>query len=178
MADAIKKISFAHEGLMNSMLANPQWSYADHAAALGYTQAWVSQIVNSDMFQVELHSRAREAGVMLAISIQEKVRATFALTLEEAANRIQNGACSERFVTDTMKNLAATAEFAPAQAPQGPTYNLNVSAEYLEEVRQRAAMAKRGQTVVKLPAPAGASASDRSTDSEGELLDIDAMVMQ
>jgi hydroxylamine reductase (hybrid-cluster protein) len=175
MADAIKKLSFAHEGLMNSMLANPQWTYADHAVALGYTQAWVSQIVNSDMFQAELHSRAREAGVTLAVSIQEKMRATFALTLEEAANRIQNGACSERFVTDTMKNLAQTAEFAPAAAPVGPTYNLNVSAEYLEKVRLRAAEAKRGQTVAKLPAPA--TSAEREAEEAGELIDVSASVM-
>lgn len=159
MADAIKKIGFGHEGLMNSMLAHPEWSSRDHAVALGYTPAWVSQVVNSDMFQAELHSRAREAGVILGVSIQEKMRATLQLTLEKASERIENGACSERFITDTMRNLAATAEFAPRQAPVGPTYNLTVTPEYLEEVRQRSAAAKRGQTAAKV----GSQEQERET---------------
>ena len=146
--NAIQKLSFKHEGLMNSLLANPHWSYAEHAAALGYTQSWVSQIVNSDMFQKELHERAKEAGVTLGVSIQEKMRATYGLALEDVQNRIVNGKASEKLLTDTMKALGATREFAPS-THIGPSYNWNLSAQEIADLRERAAQLKQGKTTTK-----------------------------
>lgn len=55
----IQKLSHHHLAIMDFMLANPtvpQWALAKQ---FNRTQAWVSTVVNSDLFQAHLHERRK-----------------------------------------------------------------------------------------------------------------------
>lgn len=47
----IQKVSYTHEAMADYIIANPRASQGELAKAIGYTQAWVSQILSSDSFR-------------------------------------------------------------------------------------------------------------------------------
>ena len=47
----LKKLSHRHQAIAEWLLANPDKNLATCASELGYTQAWLSTIVNSQMFK-------------------------------------------------------------------------------------------------------------------------------
>lgn len=55
----LKKLSHHHLALMDFMLAHPTLPMWSVAAEFRRTQAWVSTVVNSDLFQAHLHERRR-----------------------------------------------------------------------------------------------------------------------
>lgn len=56
----IKKISYTHDALIDAIIACPHASQRELAALFGYTEAWISQIIHSDSFQVRLEGRRKE----------------------------------------------------------------------------------------------------------------------
>lgn len=50
-AAAIQRVHWHHDLMIKVMLTNPQWSQGDLAKHFGYTQAWISRIINSDAFR-------------------------------------------------------------------------------------------------------------------------------
>lgn len=55
--DAIEKVSYTHDAMIDLIIANPAISQAKLAAHFSYTQGWVSQIMSSDAFKVRLAAR-------------------------------------------------------------------------------------------------------------------------
>lgn len=56
-AQKLKKLNYRHKAVMDWMLANPDRGLGDCSRELGYTQSWLSQIVNSDLFRDEFARR-------------------------------------------------------------------------------------------------------------------------
>ena len=63
-------ISYAHDQMIDLVLANPGISQGEIARLLGYSEGWISQIFNSDVFQSRLASR-RDA--LIDPSIQKQI---------------------------------------------------------------------------------------------------------
>ena len=63
-------ISYAHDQMIDLVLANPGISQGEIARILGYSEGWISQIFNSDVFQTRLASR-RDA--LIDPSIQKQI---------------------------------------------------------------------------------------------------------
>ena len=57
---AIVKVNYSHDGMINLLLANRGISQNAIAAHFGYSAAWVSQVMSSDAFQARLMERAAE----------------------------------------------------------------------------------------------------------------------
>ena len=57
---AIAKVSYTHDAMIDVLIANPAISQNDLAAHFGYTPAWVSQIIAADTFQARLAERRDE----------------------------------------------------------------------------------------------------------------------
>lgn len=70
----IQKVGYTHEALVDMMIARPELMQKDLAAHFGYTEAWLSQIISSDAFQVRLAER-REA--LVDPAIRESLRLRF-----------------------------------------------------------------------------------------------------
>lgn len=72
---AIRKISYTHDGLIDMILAHPEFSQGQLAHEFGYTQAWLSQIMASDAFKARLAER-KEAMVdpVLRLQVEERFK--------------------------------------------------------------------------------------------------------
>lgn len=60
MPDAIKKLSYTHDALIDLIIAHPELSQGALAAHFGYTQSWICQVIASDAFQSALAKRKDE----------------------------------------------------------------------------------------------------------------------
>ncbi len=62
--------------MIDMIIANPSVSQGQLAAHFGYTQGWVSQVINSDAFRERLAARKEEiVDPVLRASVEEKLRA-------------------------------------------------------------------------------------------------------
>jgi hypothetical protein len=106
---------------------------------MGYTQPWLTQIVHSDMFQAKYQERCQEVGVAAVHTIKSRLVAVGMLALEKTEERLTSGAASERFVTDTTKNvLSALGYSADVKIAPQLHQHLHVDAEVLNAARERA----------------------------------------
>lgn len=55
--EPVKRLSHRHKRVLDFMVRNPEMRLQDVATAVGYTNAWVSTIVHSDLFQAEFDKR-------------------------------------------------------------------------------------------------------------------------
>lgn len=71
----IRKVSYTHDAMIDMLVENPQLDQRQLARCFGYTEAWVSQIINSDAFRERLAAR-KDAIVdpVLRMSVEERIR--------------------------------------------------------------------------------------------------------
>lgn len=89
-SNKIVKFSRRHQELMMYMLLHPKKTQGEIARDLGYTQAWVSTVVNSDMFQKKYaESRDVYEGTVF-ISLQEKTTAAAQMALDRLMTNLED----------------------------------------------------------------------------------------
>jgi hypothetical protein len=72
----IQKVRWNHDALISAMIANPDMSQGSLAAVFGYSEAWLSIIINSDAFQEKLTERRDEIiNPILRASVEDRFRA-------------------------------------------------------------------------------------------------------
>ena len=119
-AQAIAKVSYTHDAMIDLIIADPSVSQGDLARFFGYTQSWVSTVKNSDAFQARLAERKGElVDPAIIASIDEKFRALADSSLSKLIDRV-NGplTTSDDFLLQTAK-LSAGALGYGAKAPSG-----------------------------------------------------------
>lgn len=57
---AIAKIAYTHDAMIDLLIANPAMSQNSLAAAFGYTPSWISQVMSSDAFQMRMAERREQ----------------------------------------------------------------------------------------------------------------------
>lgn len=73
---AIQRVKYSHDAMIDLMIANPDVTQGALAQQFGYTQAWVSRVVNSDAFLARLAERKGDlVDPSIAITLDEKFRA-------------------------------------------------------------------------------------------------------
>ncbi len=142
----LQQISHRHEAIMNWLIANPDKSLGECAAFFRYTQAWITQVVHSDMFQAQYRQRCDELGQLVVHTMGSKLTGAMALALDETAKRLASGVASEKFVSDSTRNLGALAGFVgkPADPVRHEHVHLHVDADALTRAKERAANYFRG----------------------------------
>lgn len=143
----IKKLSWWHESIIDWMLLNPQGRLADCAVQFDVTQAWLSIIVNSDLFRVRLAARRAEMANEVGATVIEKLSGIAGQALEGIAEKIEKektklplGELRET-ATMALEALGYGAKSAPHGSGASNVYNFNgpthVSRDVLESARQR-----------------------------------------
>ena len=95
-ANSIQRVRYTHDSMIDLMLATPGISNAQLAAHFGYTQAWVSRVVNSDAFNARLAERKDEViDPAIRLSIGEKFRAAADASLDIVLNKLHNTQSAE-----------------------------------------------------------------------------------
>ncbi len=75
-ADAIAKVGYTHDKMIDLIIANPRAKQDDLAALMGYTPGWVSRVVNSDSFKLRMAQRRAELiDPLIVASLEERFKA-------------------------------------------------------------------------------------------------------
>lgn len=86
---AIKRVSYSHDNFIDVLIAEPAISQGELASRFGYTQAWVSRVMNSDAFLARL--AARKADIVdpsIAQTLEEKFRVLASISLDVVIDKL------------------------------------------------------------------------------------------
>ena len=87
----IVKTSYTHEAIIDAILASPGISQGELAKEFGYTQTWMSILINSDAFQARLAERKGElTDPKIIASINERLDALAKRALDRIADRLDS----------------------------------------------------------------------------------------
>lgn len=88
-ANSIGRVHYTHDSMIDLILTNPVVSQGELAAHFGYTQAWVSRIMNSDAFQARLAVRKTElVDPSIVLTIDEKLKALASKSLDVVLEKL------------------------------------------------------------------------------------------
>jgi hypothetical protein len=75
-ATAIARVKYSHDAMIDLLIARPEIKQGEIALQFGYTQAWVSRVMNSDAFLARLAQRKSDiVDPSIALTLDEKFRA-------------------------------------------------------------------------------------------------------
>jgi hypothetical protein len=78
----VAKVSYTHEKMIDLLVANPRVRNRELAEVFGYTEPWVSTVLNSDAFRERLAARREDVvDPVLRMSLEERIRGTMDLAL-------------------------------------------------------------------------------------------------
>ena len=140
-AGAIQRVKYTHDALIDMIIANPAVSQGQLATAFGYTQGWLSRVMNSDAFQARLAARKMEVvDPQLVLSIDEKLRALASKSLDVVLDKL---AVTQNPDT-ALKALEVTSKALGYGARQ---QNLNVQQNFVVALPPKAASASEWAAV-------------------------------
>lgn len=111
----IGKISYSHEALINWLLVNPDRPLSDAAAYFGYTQAWLSTIIHSDVFQAKLLLRQNAVFASVAADLPAKLGTAAHIALDRMTEKLTT-TDDPRYLLDATDKLLHRMGYAPAAA--------------------------------------------------------------
>lgn len=117
----IQKVSIKHEAIMDYLIANPHHKLGIVAEHFGVSQAWLSVIINSDVFKVKLKEKNEEVFAQTIIPLRERVVGIAHVGVEKLGEALHHASpiTDRAFIADTtdsiLKNLGYTPKSQPAQ---------------------------------------------------------------
>ncbi len=119
----IKSISIKHNEIMDFLIANPRIRLGDVAIHFGITQAWLSQVIHSEIFQDQLKVKQDIGFHHTVLPIKEKLTTIAHQALDkitEELEKAQDLRDVKDVAADTLDRLGFGSK--PIQAP-GTQYN-------------------------------------------------------
>ncbi len=124
---AIDKIRYSHEDMIDFIIANPGTSQGSIAKRYGYTQSWVSLVMSSDAWKSAMAKRRGElVDPTLALTINERFGAMTELSLRRLTEKLEAPQVADQTVLRAVelgaRALGVGGNAAPAQPPVGPDH--------------------------------------------------------
>jgi len=116
----IQKVRYSHEDCVGRILAEPGISQGELARIYGYSQTWMSIIINSDAFQARLAERRAElVDPVLQATINDRLRAVTVRSLEVLAEKLSKpaDAISDKLAIEAASFGARSMGLGAAAAP-------------------------------------------------------------
>jgi len=114
----IQKISHKHSMIMNWMVLNPDKPLRQCADHFGVSQAWLSTVIHSDVFQAEFQEKLQNIHNHCAMSIPEKLKVVADIALDRLAEKIADSEDPE-YILDAADKALHRMGYAPASARNG-----------------------------------------------------------
>ena len=150
------KFNRKHQELLMYVMLFPEKTQRETARELGYSESWVSTIVNSDTFQSKLKELTTEFTGAVIVSLREKARAVQSVAMDRLMERV-TGVVPEKTenltkVVEVMDRvLKESDKGTPPAGPPGSTFVFNnVTSGDLADARASIAAAK-ANTPPRLP---------------------------
>lgn len=82
-ANALARVHYSHDAMIDHLIENPGISQDALAAMFGYSVPWISRIINSDAFLARLSERKHDlVDPAIALTLDEKFRSLAAQSLD------------------------------------------------------------------------------------------------
>lgn len=86
----VDRVSYTHDAVIDFIIAHPEASQGHIAATFGYTQSWMSILINSDAFQARLRERKGEiVDPALLATVNDRFRGVLNRSLEKLADLLE-----------------------------------------------------------------------------------------
>lgn len=156
----LQNVRLRHQAIADWLIANPDRSQGECASAFGITQAWLSVIVNSDIFREYLQQRLNEVSTPVMFTLREKLMGVAHRAVEKLGAAVDNSQDPEYILAAADKTLHRLG-YAPTRGPVAATTTVTnqqnniyvVDRETLDGARRRYLQAVGVK--VALPAPEG-----------------------
>lgn len=130
---AIGRVKYTHDAMIDLILANPSVKQGEIAKHFGYTQAWVSRIMNSDAFLARLAQRKKDiVDPSLILSVDEKLRAVASKSLDIVLEKLEAAPSMDQA-------LSAVTVASKALGYGARQSNLNLQANFVVAMPQKVA---------------------------------------
>jgi transcriptional regulator with XRE-family HTH domain len=101
---AIQKINYSHDGMINLLIANRGITQNEIARHFGYSASWVSQIMSSDAFQARLMERAAEIeDPTLRATVEEGLKGILARSMELLKKKLNDDSAPDNLVLRSLE---------------------------------------------------------------------------
>ena len=95
----VQRVRYSHDALIDMIISSPQATQNQLAAALGYTPAWISNIMASDAFKSRLAARRAElVDPVLVASLNERYEGLAVRSLEVLMGKLDKPQVSDQVV--------------------------------------------------------------------------------
>ncbi len=140
----VARLSHKHEMVLNWMLLNADRSLRECADHFGFSQAWLSSLIHSDLFQLTLKGRQESIALRIAEDLPAKLRTLADVAVEKLTTFVSQSEDPE-YVLDAADKVLHRMGFAPSSArnPAGSPAqiaaqqnNFYITAGDLHEARQ------------------------------------------
>lgn len=89
-ANALQRVHFSHDAMIDLIVAQPMISQGEIAKTFGYTESWVSRVINSDSFQARLAIRKDEVvDPLIKQNFEERVQGLAAMSLDIITKKLE-----------------------------------------------------------------------------------------
>lgn len=132
-ANAIARVKYTHDAFIDLIIRNPVISQLEIAKEFGYTQPWVSRVMNSDAFLARL--AARKADIVdpsIVQTLEEKFRVLASVSLDIVIDKLEK-------VKNTDTALKALELSSKALGYGARQQNLNVQQNFVVAMPSQAA---------------------------------------
>lgn len=152
----IATLSHVHEAIIAYMINFPQHGLREIATYFGYSQSWISQLINSDLFKSALRERQMEHFSKLQTSLTEKLEIAAHIGLERTITALEESN-DPKFVKDATSDILNKLGFGAKSSPaavkvEGQGNNVLVVTDAGTLAQAREVMKSVGQSG-QLPAP-------------------------
>ena len=120
----IGKVRYTHDAIIDEILVDPAISQGELARRFGFTQAWMSIIVNSDAFKNRLAERKGElVDPKITASVEERLTALANRSLDRLLERVESQVPLKPLELVAMAKLGVGDR---ANRPAGPAVQQNL----------------------------------------------------
>jgi len=145
MAEAqIAKVSIKHDAIMDYLMTNPTQPMSEVAAYFKVSACWLSTIIHSDVFQMQLETKKDKMFGSTVLPLREKLLGVAHVGVEKLGEALNNASTisDKQFIADTTDSVLKNLGFSPKSV--APNSNLtqnntfiSTNAETLEAAREK-----------------------------------------
>lgn len=125
----IKTVRYSHDAIIDIILANPFASQGEIARESGYTQAWLSIIINSDAFKERMAERKAELrDPAIRASIEDRLDAVARRSLDKIMDKLDQPGQMKTMELVAIAKLGAGDRANRPAVPQNSLYVVHLPA--------------------------------------------------